>query len=68
MIRPRTLNLILILVLLAVIAAATLANLSTFAAVSNADGQVLDMRGIVLLDIRWPRISLALLAGGPGLY
>lgn len=63
MIKPLTLNLILLFLLLTVIAVATLGNLSAFAAVPNPDGDMVDMRSIVLLDIRWPRISLALIAG-----
>lgn len=63
MIKPLTLNLFLLLLLLLIVALATLSNLSAFAAVPNPDGDIVDMRRIVLFDIRWPRISLALLAG-----
>lgn len=56
-------NLILITILLLIIAWATWGNLSVFAALPDADGQLIDRRHLVLWDIRLPRIALAVLTG-----
>lgn len=62
MIKPRYLNSLLLLAILVLIAFATLSGLSKFTAVETASG-IKDMRWLVLADIRYPRIMLALLTG-----
>lgn len=63
MISAKWFNLLLLTLLLLIIASATLTGLSQFSEITQPSGNVLDMRTIVLWDIRWPRISLAILAG-----
>lgn len=62
-IRPITLHMILITILLTTVMGATLLGLNRFATLPNPEGGLTDWRMTVLLDIRWPRITLALLAG-----
>lgn len=62
MIRPSHLTVVLLLLIVLFIAVATLTGLSKFAAVETADG-IKDLRAVVLLDIRWPRLLLALITG-----
>lgn len=62
-INPRLLNALLAFGLLAASASATLWGLADFAALPSPDGGVTDWRGVVLLDVRYPRIVLAILAG-----
>ena len=63
MTQPKTLNLILLITLIALIAFACGYQLSQFTALANAEGILTDMRSLVLSDIRLPRILLAVLTG-----
>lgn len=60
---PKSLNLILGLMLVLIISFAIYHQLDNFIALKNADGILTDMRSLVLLDIRLPRIGLAILTG-----
>jgi iron complex transport system permease protein len=60
----RKLNFLLSFLLLAIIVAASIYRLGDFAHLLTADGLPADLRGAVLMDIRLPRILLAVLAGG----
>lgn len=57
------LNLSLFLLLIGIFAAAALHNLGDFSVLKNADGELSDMRSLVLLEIRLPRLLLAVLTG-----
>lgn len=57
------LNSVLLLALVITVAIATLSNLSAFSALPAPDGSITDMRSVVLWDIRWPRIGLAIITG-----
>ncbi|MBS6026232.1 FecCD family ABC transporter permease [Haemophilus pittmaniae] len=59
----RYLNPLLGLLLILVIALALYHQLGDFTQLKNADGVLTDMRSMVLWDIRFPRIGLALLTG-----
>ena len=59
----RYLNPLLGLLLILVVALALYHQLGDFTQLKNADGVLTDMRSIVLWDIRFPRIGLALLTG-----
>lgn len=59
----KTLNLILFSILALIIAFAIYHQLDNFIALKNADGILTDMRALVLLYIRLPRIGLAILTG-----
>lgn len=59
----RSLNLTLFLILIAITSFALYHQLGDFAHLKNADGVLTDMRSLVLWDIRFPRIGLALLTG-----
>lgn len=61
--KPIHFNSLLFIILLAVVIGATVIDLSDFSALPAPDGTLTDMRGVVLWDIRWPRIILAILAG-----
>lgn len=63
MIKPLPFNLILLAALIAFIGMSTFSELSAFAAIPDASGKLTDMRAIVLWDIRWPRIALAVITG-----
>nr|WP_314739681.1 iron ABC transporter permease [uncultured Haemophilus sp.] len=63
MTRLRKLNSILLTTLLLIAAFAIYHQLGDFAHLKNADGVLTDMRSLVLWDIRFPRIGLALLTG-----
>lgn len=62
MIRANHLTIILCLSIVVFIAVSILTGLSTFAAVETAGG-IKDLRAVVLWDIRWPRLLLALMTG-----
>lgn len=57
------LNLILTAILMTLIALACSYQLGDFSALRNADGVLTDMRSLVLVDIRLPRLLLAVLTG-----
>lgn len=57
------LNLILTAILMTLIALACSYQLGDFSALRNADGVLTDMRSLVLMDIRLPRLLLAVLTG-----
>ena len=57
-------NTALFSLLLLIIGFAVYHQLDSFIALKNADGILTDMRSLVLLDIRLPRIGLAILTGG----
>lgn len=57
------LNLILTAILMTLIALACSYQLGDFSALRNADGVLTDMRSLVLIDIRLPRLLLAVLTG-----
>lgn len=57
------LNLILTAILMILIALACSYQLGDFSALRNADGVLTDMRSLVLVDIRLPRLLLAVLTG-----
>lgn len=57
------LNVILALLLIALIAFALTYQLGDFQALANPEGQISDMRRLVLWDIRLPRLLLALVTG-----
>lgn len=57
------LNLILATILITLIAFACSYQLGDFSALRNADGVLTDMRSLVLMDIRLPRLLLAVLTG-----
>ena len=57
------LNSLLILLLILIVVLALYYQLGDFAHLKNADGVLTDMRSMVLWDIRFPRIGLALLTG-----
>ena len=57
------LNTALFLALLLIIGFAIYHQLGDFAHLKNADGVLTDMRSLVLLDIRLPRLGLAILTG-----
>lgn len=57
------LNLILTAILMTLIALACSYQLGDFSALRNADGLLTDMRSLVLMDIRLPRLLLAVLTG-----
>ncbi|QIM62899.1 branched-chain alpha-keto acid dehydrogenase subunit E2 [Pasteurellaceae bacterium Orientalotternb1] len=57
------LNLILAAILVTLIALACSYQLGDFSALRNADGVLTDMRSLVLMDIRLPRLLLAVLTG-----
>ena len=59
----RYLNPLLGLLLILIIALALYHQLGDFTQLKNADGVLTDMRSMVLWDIRFPRIGLALLTG-----
>lgn len=59
----KKLNFSLLGLLLVIAGVAICYQLSNFAALLNADGVLTDMRSLVLLDIRLPRIGLAILTG-----
>ncbi|WP_314721182.1 iron ABC transporter permease [Haemophilus pittmaniae] len=59
----RYLNPLLGLLLILVVALALYHQLGDFTQLKNADGVLTDMRSMVLWDIRFPRIGLALLTG-----
>lgn len=59
----KKLNFSLLGLLLVIAGLAICYQLSNFAALLNADGVLTDMRSLVLLDIRLPRIGLAILTG-----
>ncbi|BFU61032.1 MULTISPECIES: FecCD family ABC transporter permease [Rodentibacter] len=59
----KKLNLFLTALLLLMINGAVFYQLGDFALLKNAEGVPSDLRGLVLLDIRLPRIGLALLTG-----
>lgn len=59
----KKLNFSLLGLLLIIAGLAICYQLSNFAALLNADGVLTDMRSLVLLDIRLPRIGLAILTG-----
>ncbi|OOF45884.1 FecCD family ABC transporter permease [Rodentibacter trehalosifermentans] len=63
MTKIKKLNLTLSSTLLLIVAFAICHQLGNFASLKNADGVLTDMRAIVLWDIRFPRIGLALLTG-----
>lgn len=56
-------NLLLFIFLITLIAVATFYRLSDFALLKNSEGVLTDMRTLVLLEIRLPRIALAVLTG-----
>ncbi|QIM66011.1 branched-chain alpha-keto acid dehydrogenase subunit E2 [Mannheimia granulomatis] len=56
-------NLLLFIFLIALIAIATSYQLNDFASLKNNEGVLTDMRSLVLLEIRLPRIALAVLTG-----
>ena len=58
------LNSLLILLLILIVVLALYYQLGDFAHLKNANGMLTDMRSMVLWDIRFPRIGLALLTGG----
>lgn len=60
---PKSLNFVLCLMLVLIISFAIYHQLDNFIALKNADGILTDMRSLVLLDIRLPRIGLAILTG-----
>lgn len=60
---PNPLNLILFFILVLIVSFAIYHQLGDFAHLKNADGVLTDMRSLVLWDIRFPRIGLALLTG-----
>ena len=60
---PKSLNFVLCLMLVLIISFAIYYQLDNFIALKNADGILTDMRSLVLLDIRLPRIGLAILTG-----
>ncbi|OOF57759.1 FecCD family ABC transporter permease [Rodentibacter myodis] len=64
MTKTQKLNTILFSLLVLIIAVALYYQLSDFAQLKNADGIPTDMRSLVLWDIRFPRIGLALITGG----
>ncbi|TNG91216.1 iron ABC transporter permease [Pasteurellaceae bacterium USgator11] len=57
------LNLLLLVLLLGISTAAMYYQLGDFAALRNADGVLSDMRGLVLWEIRLPRLGLAIVTG-----
>ncbi|TNH06098.1 FecCD family ABC transporter permease [Testudinibacter sp. TR-2022] len=57
------LNLLLLLLLLGISTAAMYYQLGDFAALRNAEGVLSDMRGLVLWEIRLPRLGLAIVTG-----
>lgn len=59
----KKLNFSLLGLLLVIAGVAICYQLSNFATLLNADGVLTDMRSLVLLDIRLPRIGLAILTG-----
>lgn len=56
-------NLLLFIFLIALIGFAACYQLGDFASLKNAEGVLTDMRSLVLLEIRLPRIALAVLTG-----
>ncbi|QLB15244.1 branched-chain alpha-keto acid dehydrogenase subunit E2 [Mannheimia granulomatis] len=56
-------NLLLFIFLIAIIGFATCYQLGDFASLKNAEGVLTDMRSLMLLEIRLPRIALAVLTG-----
>lgn len=63
MTKPFILNSCLCVIIIAIVLLTTFSHLAEFSALPAPDGTVTDMRRLVLVDIRWPRISLAILAG-----
>ena len=63
MTQTQKLNTALFSLLLLIIGFAVYHQLDSFIALKNADGILTDMRSLVLLDIRLPRIGLAILTG-----
>ena len=61
--KTQKLNTALFSLLLLLIGFAIYHQLDSFIALKNADGILTDMRSLVLLDIRLPRIGLAILTG-----
>lgn len=61
--RATYLNLLLILILAGLVVIAVFSELSVFSSVMQANGEMADMRWLVVAEIRLPRIILALLAG-----
>lgn len=58
-----TLNILLFSTLILLVGFAIFHQLGDFAHLKNAEGMLTDMRSLVLLDIRLPRIGLAILTG-----
>lgn len=63
MIKTNKLNIVLFIFLVSIAIMACSYQLSDFSALRNVDGVVTDMRSLVLLDIRLPRLLLAILTG-----